>query len=448
MRRAAAGLLVAAVMAAGTVSPARAEGPEITAFNPADCEAIKPAADNEVPQAWHLDRLQMDEVWKIATGKGIRVAIVDTGVATLGTPFVKPERITTYDALGGMSQVDSANYGVACRHGTQVMGLLGAGQAAGQPVDVRTNFSGIAPDVEMIAYRALPASGPYLPDEPTEGDAEPKEDARNDDRDSVGATIASIRHAISQDVDIINLSMVVLSTDPQLGELQAAVQEALDAGIVVVAAAGNVVDGMHGAVYPASFEGVISVGMTNPTDAPSNSSWPAPPGAPPVAIGAPGDGVMSIAPSAAHAEATYVNQAYDSPLQGTSYAAPIVSGVVALMLETNPGLTPAEVEQRLINTADPSSAAAPASRLGFGIVNPMRAIAGVAMNPGDQPSDDVTASAEPLPEPFKLNPAILWGGIGIGVGATVLALGALVASIVLPAARRRNAQSSSSKVDG
>lgn len=425
IRRAAAGATACLILGFGVV-PARAqETPPI--LSPRDCHAFPVDPNASVPQAWHLDRLGMDQAWRIATGRGVEIAVVDTGVALVGSPYLPPERFTTYDLLGGMSNKDLEQGGIDCLHGTQVVGLLAGGRSGTRPLDDRTNFSGIAPDATVISYRALAAS--------VGGQQEPEEDRPDD----VQATIAAIRHATEIDVDIINLSLVVPGGDPGLPELQAAVTDALDAGIVVVAAAGNVVEGMSGPAYPASFDGVISVGMTTRTDAPSQNSWPAPEGAPAVTIGAPGSDLMSIRPSSAIDEATASNQSYAAELEGTSFAAPLVSGVIALMLEENPDLTPGEVRQRLIDTADPPSNTAPGRQLGWGIVNPLRAIAGVAVPPETESSEVERAPAPPLPEPEQRDMTPVYAGIGIGAGALLLAGAGLVVAITIPAARRRNA---------
>ena len=422
IRRVALGAATCLALVSTTVpAAADVEPPRLA---PRDCHAF-PASGDEIPQAWHLDRLQMDQVWPVATGKGITVAVVDTGVAVVGSPYLPADRITTYDLLGGMSAKDLEQGGIDCLHGTQVVGLLAGARAGMRPLDDRTNFSGIAPDVTVVSYRALRSSV---------GGQERDEDQQDD----VVATIEAIRHATSLGVDIINLSLVVPGGDPHLPELQAAVNDALAAGIVVVAAAGNAVEGMSGPAYPASFDGVISVGMTTRSDAPAENSWPAPEGAPAVTIGAPGAGLMSIQPSSAIDEATAFNQAYADGIEGTSFAAPLVSGVVALMLEENPGLSPMQVRQRLIDTADPSPNTAPGRQLGFGIINPMRAIAGVELMPADEPGGIERLPAPPLPPPETRDMVPVYAAIAIGAGALVLAGLGLVLAITLPAARRRS----------
>ncbi len=421
-RRAAAGVAVATLVGLVCLAPAHAQ-PDVTQMQPRDCLDIGATPDADIPQAWHLERLNMNAAWTMATGAGVTVAVIDTGVASEGTPFFSADRITNYDVLSGMDRQDRERGGMDCIHGTQVAGLLAAGRAASGPVDLRTNFSGIAPEATVIAYRVLSTSNANPDDE---------------EFDTVDATIVALRHAVGEGVDVINLSQMVSGSEPRLPELRAAVQEAIDAGVVVVAAAGNLVEGEPpGPAYPASFEGVISVGMTTRSDAASPASLPAPDGAPGVAVSAPGSGIMSLNPSRPRDQAAYTNQAYAIEIEGTSFAAPIVAGVAALLLEVEPDLTPAQVKTRLIETADPPANTAPGRRDGFGIVNPVRALAGVPLpqETGEPVLEEIPA--QPLPEPERRDMAPIYAGIGIGAAALFLVGMGLVISITVPAARRR-----------
>ncbi|TRY17766.1 S8 family serine peptidase [Tessaracoccus rhinocerotis] len=414
-----AAAMVGAVLASQLAGNAAAE-PELSLFRAEDCRSYQPTADGQVTQAWHLERLNMPEAWQIATGKGVTVAVIDTGMSPLGTPFLDASRVRTYDYLGGMSEKDGEAGGVDCDHGTKVASLIAAGRSGGQPYDVRTDFSGIAPDAEIISYRVLSTSGG--------GDS-------GGENDTLDATIAAVRNAIEEDVDIINLSQSAGGADPLIPQYRAAVEAAIEAGIIVVAAAGNADQGISGAPYPASFDGVISVGMVDRTDAPHAMSYPWQS----VSIGAPGADLMALLPSMPRQNAPYSNQAYESGILGTSFAAPIVSGVVALLLEVYPGLSPEDVKQRLQVTADPPPNTIPDSRIGYGIVNPMRALTGVARpqvpNPG---SDGTTNTNVTLPDPPRPNMVPAYIGVGVGVGALLVTGLGMVVAFTVPAAVRRN----------
>lgn len=411
---------VAGVVLASQLAPNAAAEYQLTTFRPDNCRSYKPTADAQVTQAWHLERLNMPEAWEIATGKGITVAVIDTGMSPEGSPFFEASRVRTYDYLDGLKTEDPDSPGIDCDHGTKVASLIAAGRSGGQPYDVRTDFSGIAPDADIISYRVLSTSGGG------ESDGE---------NDSLEPTILAVRNAIAEDVDIINLSQAAGGADPLIPEYRAAVEEALAAGIVVVAAAGNADQGISGAPYPASFDGVISVGMVDRTDAPHPMSYPWQT----VSVGAPGADLMALLPSQPRQNAPYSNQAYESGIVGTSFAAPIVSGVVALLLETYPDLTPEQVKQRLQVTADPPPNAIPDSQIGYGIVNPMRALTGVARPQEPNPGADASTNTDvTLPDPPKPDMVPAYIGVGIGVGALVVTGLGLVVAFTVPAAVKRN----------
>lgn len=413
-------MVVAGVVLGGQVAGNAAAEPELQFLRSEDCRSYQPTADAQVPQAWHLDRLQMSQAWHIATGRGISVAVIDTGAAATGTPYFTDDRLITYDYLGGMSEKDQEAGGMDCDHGTKVASLIAAGRPDGQPVDVRTDFSGIAPDAQVVSYRVLTTSG---------GDG-------SDERDTLDATIAALRNATERGVDVINLSQAAGGGDPLIPMYEQAVRQAIEAGIVVVASAGNADQGLSGAAFPASFDGVISVGMVDQTDAPDPMSYPGRT----ISVGAPGSDLMALLPSTSRETVIYTNQAYESGLVGTSFAAPIVTGVVALMLEADPSLTPAQVKERLEVTADPPPNTVPDVQIGHGIVNPLRALTGLARPQAPNPGADVSPPPVRLPEPVEPDMTAAWVGIGVGAGALVVtSMGLVVAFVVPPALKRRRA---------
>lgn len=381
------------------------------------CAVNRPSSESQVMNAWHLERLRMNEVWRIATGKGIKIAVIDTGLTTLGSPYFDPEKVTAFNLLPPADK-DFAD-GLNCMHGTGVVSLIAASRGSQGQIHPTTDFAGIAPDADIVAYRTLYDNG---------------------EDESVLPMIMAIEDAIKQKVDVINISQTVGAGDPHITQLGQAVARALDAGIVVVAAAGNTeTSGLQGPAYPASFPGVISVGMINKTDAADPGSW----NMGPITIGAPGTGLIFLSPSRARPNPSAQNQSFQTA-DGTSYASPIVAGVVALMLEqdrqingADSRMTPDAVRKRLIATADRPASTIPDKRIGFGIINPMAALVG----PAPAPSNDVTSS--PIyPTPFQpkdrgdQRPVQL--GLGLAVGAVSITALGLVAAIAIPAAVRRN----------
>lgn len=399
-------------------------------FDPVECR-VAAEGTAEPRTSWHLERLRMRDVWHLATGKGVTVAVIDTGVASSGSLYLQDapdKRFTVYDLAEGLDDPKQrAENGVDCNHGTWVTSLLAAGRSPeGKPVDSRVEFSGIAPDARVISYRTLTTSGGS-----EEGDDEPM---------PLGPTIEAVIDAVERGVDVINLSLVVDGRTPGVEELGAAIELALSRGIIVVAASGNT-DQIQGSLaYPASFEGVISVGASNRADGASDVSQY---GAT-VDVGAPGDKLIALSPSRGDASRGVQSQVYSQPISGTSFAAPIVSGVVALMIERQAAdglapLTPAEVKQRLVETADPPSSSAPDLRLGAGIVNPLRVLSGEVPQRVPNEGGVIEQPAVQFP-PRKVvdqRPAMI--GIAMGIGAVMLSVAGIVAAIVVPAARRARA---------
>lgn len=370
---------------------------------PSDICNVNPPDGTPIPkQPWHLDRLGMTEAWQIATGKGISIAVIDTGLSYSGSAHTPPNRYSAFNVLPPPKNSDAGPM-IECRHGTWVASLIGAQRAGGD-----TDFSGIAPDAQIIGIRAL----------------------YGDDAQDVDGVVAAVRAAIDKNVRIINISQ---AANINRADYAAAIQAALDAGIIVVAAAGNA-STMGGAplAYPAAYPGVISVGMTDAADLAAPDSF-AMPGY--VSVAAPGSNVMALSPS----NQTF-GQVYAMQLTGTSYATPLVSGLVALMLEQADAqgvrLSPAEVKARLEATADPPPGPVPDPQLGHGIVNPMRALT-ITPPPTDvaaaPPSPSYTPRPAPPPaDPWPLRLALLVAAAA--VGAVALGIGLRIA---IPAARAR-----------
>ncbi|EPH05634.1 hypothetical protein HMPREF1531_01063 [Propionibacterium sp. oral taxon 192 str. F0372] len=371
------------------------------------CNTLIPTEDAPDETPWHLSRLNMEETWKLATGKGVKIAVIDTGIQVNGSEYTPTRRFSAYNVLPPLQNANPSDKW-ECLHGTFVASL-----AAAQSVDGPTQFSGIAPDAQIIGVRALYGTSAQ----------------------ELDGVIAAVRAAIAMHVDVINISQ---AANLNRGEYADAIKAALDAGIIVVAAAGNAND-MGGAplAYPAAYPGVISVGMTDAADVASPNSMSMPGR---VSVAAPGVDLTGLAPSA-----TATGQVYAYGQTGTSYAAPIVSGLAALLIQhardTGVKLTPADVKQILEQSADPPAGPVPDDQLGHGIVNPVRALAGVAPVHNDHvPSPTNTAAPDDRPPPPRRSKAALqaalvvaaltFAGVIIGVGLKV----------ALPAARKRAGQ--------
>ncbi len=273
--------------------------------------------------------LHLDQAHRWATGKGIRVAVVDTGV-DVGHPDLRG-RVSK-----AQSFVDRGERSFTTDiHGTAVAGLIAATAGNDQGI------VGVAPGAEIYALKACWQEPPGA-------------------REAVcnSYTLAkAVDFAISQGAQVLNFSLAG-PQDPLLGRL---IGHALSKGIVVVAADG----GGPARSFPASYQGVIGILGSDDT-----RSGPA------VAVG---HGVSTLAAPSVDILTTVPHGSYDF-LSGSSFAAAQVSGVAALLLERNPKLTPPELAAILRRTAHPLAppAAGPLTGPVIGQVDACAAVASLA----------------------------------------------------------------------
>ncbi|WP_050499810.1 type VII secretion-associated serine protease mycosin [Streptomyces californicus] len=304
---------------------------------------------------WSLQRVLLDELWKQSTGKGVRVAVIDTGVdvrneqlkpavdTEAGRNFL-PKGLKTPDGVKierGKENGTTDTVG----HGTKVAGIIAAREAKG------TGFTGIAPDATIIPIQQNDAEG--------HGDT---------------ATLAdAITYAVDKaDADVINISQDTADAVKPSSKLKQAVDRALAQQVVVVASAGN--DGLGGNVketYPASFDGVLAVASSdrNNERAPFSQSGDF------VGIAAPGVDMVSTVPGGGHCADN-----------GTSFSAPYVAGVAALIRAKHRDWTQAQIVAQIQQTAE-RSVAGHDNAVGWGVVDPVR-----ALTEDDRPIDRPVAS--------------------------------------------------------
>ena len=242
---------------------------------------------------WGVSQVAAPVAWAAGnTGKGVKVAVIDTGIAA------HPD----LTIAGGVSLI-SRSYADDNGHGTHVAGIIAA-------KDNEIGTVGVAPDAQLFAVKAL-------------------------DRKGSGTTsdvVAGIDWAISNDMDIINMS---LGSTYYSEALELAVDKAYELGILVVAAAGNTGTADTSAQnvdYPARFESVIAVAATDKDNLRAYFSSTGTE----VEVSAPGVKIKS----------TYLNKGY-ATMSGTSMATPIVAGDLALLKQANPTLTNTEIRALL-----------------------------------------------------------------------------------------------------
>lgn len=238
---------------------------------------------NEVPPGVEL--IQAPAIWKETKGKGVTIAILDTGCDSTHPDL--QERI-----IGGQNFTDDdgSNSDIFLDyngHGTHVAGTIAA-----QKDD--KGVVGVAPEASLLIVKVLNKRG--------SGQYE--------------WIINGIYYAIEQKVDIISMS---LGGPADLPELHEAIKKAVSNNILVVCAAGNEGDGIDSTdeyAFPGRYNEVISVGSINLERSPSDFSN----SHDDIDLVAPGEKILS----------TYLNGKF-ATLSGTSMAAPHVTGALALI---------------------------------------------------------------------------------------------------------------------
>ncbi|OIJ88831.1 type VII secretion-associated serine protease mycosin [Streptomyces monashensis] len=369
--------------------------------------AVLPAgaahADGIRAQQWGLDALHLDEAWQTTKGKGVTVAVLDTGVEA-DHPDLVGNVLPGQDMIGfGARQGDRT----WARHGTAMAGIIaGHGHGPGDSAGVM----GVAPEAKILPVRVILEDG---------------DPARTKARTTRGDALADgIRWAADHGADVINLSLGddSNSAHPEPSEDEA-VQYALKKGVVVVASAGNGGEKGDHISYPAAYPGVIvatAVDRYGTRAAFSTRRWYA-------AVSAPGVNVVIADPDHKYYEGW-----------GTSAASAFVSGAAALIKAAHPDLAPAQVKKLLEDTAEDAPAGGRDDSRGYGMIDPAAALkAADRIRPE---SLRVTAYGKKYfgagPDaPKATSQAADWAGPLAGSTGGVL----LVAGVVLWRGRRRTA---------
>jgi membrane-anchored mycosin MYCP len=344
----------------------------------ARCVAAPPSrADTADPG--QLKGLNLQHVWRFTRGSGQTVAVIDTGVAR--------HRLLPHLVPGG-DYVHSGDGTDDCDgHGTVVAGIIGA-----EPDSDESTFSGIAPDATIVSIRQSSNKFRATDDPSASGFGD------------VDTLASAVRTAADMGATVINVSSVAcLPIDGGLDDrpLGAALAYAVDVkNVVVVAAAGNVGgpgqcpeqnpatdparpgqpdwDRVNVVVSPAWYDDyVLTVGSVDARGAPSSFSL----AGPWVDVAAPGEGIVSLDPDGEGLVSSLPTSGDPMPISGTSYAAPVVSGIVALVRSRSPELTARQVMRRIEETARrPAAGWDPV--VGHGVVDALAAV-----------SDDATAAS-------------------------------------------------------
>ncbi|MDQ3982639.1 MAG: S8 family serine peptidase [Actinomycetota bacterium] len=327
--------LVAALVAAVLAAPAAAN-----------------LGDPYLSQQWGLTRIEADKAWSIATGSGITIAVVDTGV-DLGHPDLDG-KITTTGADFVEMKGDQNGAQDESGHGTHVAGIAAATTNNG------IGIAGVAPGASILPVRVL-----------------------DDSRNSTSRVAAGIRYAADQGAQVINLSLAydaaghIDAITGSMRPVHEAISYALSKGAVVVAAAGN--DSLPTCAEPAAVTGVLCVGAVDRAERPAYYTNFDSRRAKTYLVAPGGDDALSCANDIIStylrgaARACSSTDGYEADA-GTSMAAAFVSGVAALLAQK--GLKGQAIVDCLLAQTDDLGPPGRDPVYGYGRLNALKAVSG------------------------------------------------------------------------
>lgn len=279
-----------------------------------------PRFREDVP--WGVKRINIGDASQ--TGNGVNVGILDTGVDSRH-PDLAGNIKGGYSAI---ARIDSASDDNG--HGTHVAGTIGALQNS-------IGVLGVAPRANIYAIKVLDAKG----------------------SGKLSSLIDGIGWCVEKGIKVVNMS---LSSSTENQTFRDMVQSARKAGITMVCAAGNRGPGSNSVGYPAKYVESIAVAAIDENNNIANFSSRGRE----ISISAPGVDILSTWPGKQYRKST-----------GTSMAAPHVTGAVALLLEADPSLSPADIKSLLQASADRLDGVS-SDEQGAGVLNVSQALSRVS----------------------------------------------------------------------
>ena len=303
---------------------------------------------------WDFATTRVAQAWQRSTGRGVTVAVVDSGVDATH-PDLAGQVLPGADFITGLEGTAVDPHG----HGTHVAGTIAA--LAGND----TGVTGIAPQARILPVRVLAANGSgYMSD-----------------------VANGIAYAAEHGADVINMS---ISSTWQVAAVSNAIAYARSRGVAVVAAAGNARAQGSPTSYPAADPGVIAVAATTSADTVAGYST----SGGYVDVAAPGSDILSTYPGGQY---VWMN--------GTSMAAPHVAAVAALLKGADRGLTPDQIEQALTVSAVDLGRPGRDDDFGAGRLDAAAALATVAPGATDPALDGPAPSGPVGTDPTPTGPA-------------------------------------------
>ncbi len=288
---------------------------------------------------WQLDELNAKAAWRTSTGRGVVVAVVDSGVDG-SHPDLAGQVLPGIDlvAPGGSDGPDPVG------HGTTVAGLI-----AGRNDDDR-GVVGLAPNAKILPVRVLDDENRY---------------------DDAMIVAKGVRWAVDNGARVINLSLGGSGDSPALA---AALDYAFARDVVVVACTGNLATSKSPQVwYPAREPGVVAVAGLERN---GKDLWSGSITGHETVLAAPATGLYGARPDGYW------------QVQGTSFASPLVAATAALVRSRYPQMSAGDVVNRMITTAKDLGPTGRDDRFGYGLVDPVAALTTDVPSVGSNPLDD------------------------------------------------------------
>lgn len=371
------------------------------------------SADQIRNDQWPLQKFDAESIWKISTGKGVTVAVIDGPVAGSHPDLTGSVLPGKNFVTGGRADQGSGDQG---EHGTAMASLIaGHGHGSGGSEGVK----GLAPDAKILPVAINLAS--------------------DDDVPKLGGEteyVDALKYAVDQGAKVVNMSFGTGASEITPEEQQA-IDYARKHDVLLVAASGN--KGVDTSQDPAGAPGVLGVGAVNKNGYIwNNSNY-----GPYIRLTAPGVYIRSASPKE-EAKGKY------RLANGTSDSTAYVSAAAALLRSKFPNLTAGQIANRLIKTAgipvDQQDMKLPDPHYGYGFIRPLSALTkNVPAGSKDGPFPALKGGASSDPSSAAgnngVNPKInsdkgMSTGAIIGIAAGVLVVLVIILVVVMVAKKK------------